>query len=362
MITWTFEDMQRSIDEICSGEKLVPIETELNTPMYIVFRHPSRKVVRMADIYVDKTIRRAKSDKFMTEAQMDSFMREKGIWTEADDLKVESIQKLINLRKSKIKDPEIDEAQKPYIQEAVVKLEQELFIAELKRERMLSNSAERVARQEKYDYLTWASSYDPETELRVWDTYTNYLTYCKDIDVEIKGKLLNEFLKFLVGHSTEEIRYIARNNIWRIDYMVAQAGGMHLLPTSPLNLTPDQKNLIWWTKYYQSIYEMLPDDQPEDYIIEDDESLDSYMADLQKERSQERASRRAEKKYGPAAKMAERLIMRSHPDYLQYEYDLVNPHAQKGRSDISLKDDPQMAGQHYKKSKAIQKSKKYTPE
>jgi hypothetical protein len=365
MLDWTFEQLQKSIEEICAGEKLVHVTQSISTiPMYVVFKHPTRKIVRLADIHIDKIMRRAKSDGFMTEAEMDIFMREKGIWTDDDDLKVESIHKLIDLRKKKLDDPEIEDANKPYIQEAVVKLEQELYDAELKRERMMSNTSERVARQEKYDYLTWACSYNPETDERIWDSYINYLTYCKEVDAVIKGSLLNEFLKFLVGHTTEQIRYIARNNIWRIDYMVAQAGGMHLLPRSPLDLTPDQKNLIWWTKYYQSIYDMMPDDQPDEYTIEDDEALDEYMAELHKERSQERTNRRAEKRYGTskAANMTTRLFMRSHPDYLIQKYDKANPTVNSNKAAITLADDPRMSKQHHQKVKRIQKSKRFVPE
>ena len=37
----------------------------------------------------------------------------------------------------------------------------------------------------------------------------------------------------------------------------------------------DQLMVLYWSHYYQSIYEMLPDDRPEETIIEDDAALDA---------------------------------------------------------------------------------------
>ena len=197
----------------------------------------------------------------------------------------------------------------------------------------------------------------------MWD---NYLTYYEEVErknIELKNKLLSEFLKYLVGHTTEEIRYIARSNLWRLDYLIAQKGNLHLFPKSSIELTPDQKNLLWWTGYYQSLYEMLPEDQPDDWVIQDDEELDKYMDELHKERSKDRAERKAEKQFGggSAEKMSTRLVMRSHPEYLDRDYDKANPVA-GDTADLSIDNDPNMEGAAFRRSKGIAKSKKFVKE
>jgi hypothetical protein len=85
------------------------------------------------------------------------------------------------------------------------------------------------------------------------------------------------------------------------------------------------------------------------------------MKELHQERSNEQSSRRAEKQGTTSAeRMAERLIMRSHPDYLKREYDVVNPHAIEGQTDIRVDDD--MEGRRQEKLKGmIQRAKKFTP-
>jgi hypothetical protein len=359
MINWTIEDLQTHIEQINKAEKLVTLETEdeLN-PMYLLFKYPSKRTVQLADIEADRTARKAKKDKFLTEDQIWDYLRKHNIWTEEDDKKVEATKALIDMRQRKLEDPDISESSKPYIREAIEKYEQELFKIELKKERMLVNSAERRIRQSKYEYMAWACSYDIETDMKLWE---NYLTFCNSVSTELKNKTLSEFLQFLAGHTTEQIRYIARSNLWRINYISAQKSNTPLFTCSVIDLTPDQLNLIWWSSYYESIYQMLPDDQPDDEIIEDDAALDKYMADLHKARQQERRERQANQNYSPssALRMKEVLVSPGHPDYQNFEYNKVNV---KGKSNVvTLQDDPENIAARRKTEQAIQKSKRFTP-
>jgi len=360
-IAWSIEELQSHIDEVTTGEKIIPIELSgRDTPHYILVKYPNRKILRLSEIEYDKYIYTAARLGVRTEAEMEKLIREKGIWTEDDDEIVAELMERLNKWKNKIVNPDVTENTKKLGLELIAKTEEDIYQAEKKKDVAMQNTAERRARSAKYDFLVWASSYRPETDERLYD---NYLTYCEEVDSELRNKLLGEFIKFyLVGHTTEEIRYIARSNLWRIQYVSAQKANMPLFPNSIRELTPFQLNLIWWSSYYQSIYELLPDDQPEDYIIEDDESLDKYMEDLHKERSKDRATRRAEKKYGAntAMKMQTALVMKSNPDYWDYDYDAANPITKKGQSNITLMDDPKNKAQAFKKTKGIQRSRKYT--
>jgi hypothetical protein len=355
------EELQGLIEDITGGQKLVTIEMDSGEPEYVIFKHPVKRINKLADIEYDKAFRMGKKLGLQTEEEMEATIRSRGIWTEQDDEKIEGFNNLLIKWRGKLKSPDLTSSAKSLASELIAKTEEDMYQLEKKREIAMVNTIERRARQAKYDYLVWACSYNPETDEKF---YNNYLTYCEKVDAELKSKLLGEFLRYLIGHTTEEIRYIARSNLWRIQYVSAQKANMPLFPCSIYDLTPDQLNLIWWSSYYQSIYEMLPDDQPDDRTIEDDEALDKYMEDLHKERSKERASKRAEKKYGSstAMKLNTALIMRSNPEYWDYEYDKVNPSmTQEDRSDLTLKDDPRNKGRIHKKTKGIQRSKRFNP-
>jgi hypothetical protein len=363
MIEWTLDKLQSTVEEICFSQKLVRVDFPDKEPLFTLLHYPTRRITILAGIEEQRTMWRAHRDGFMTEAQMEKLLRERGAWTEDDDALVEEVKEKINKWRSKLKDPDLSDSAKSMALELIPKLEEDLFKAELNKERGMVNTAERRARQAKYDYMLWACTYDPETDELMWP---NYLTFYEEVErknPELKNKLLSEFLRYLVGHTTEEIRYIARSNLWRLDYLIAQKGNLHLFPRSSVELTPDQKNLLWWTGYYQSLYEMMPEDQPDEWVIQDDEALDNYMEDLHKERSKDRAERKAEKQFGAqsAEKMATSLVMYSHPSYHDKDYDKVNK-TSSGKTDLTLQDDPNMEGAAFRRSKAISKSKKFVPD
>ena len=323
-IDWSLEQLQKSIDEIVSGERLVEVTSKSGESLFIVFKYPSRSDIRNSDIKMKQKTQEAIKDKHMTEEQMLQIIHERRIWTEADDEIVQDFKDKIIKWKDKLKNPDLTEKMRITVQEAIAGFEEKIFEAEYKKEFMLSKSADRIGRQEKFEYLAWSSSYDPETGERVWN---NYLTYCRLMDAKLKNNLLNEFIKYLGGRKTEEVRYIARSNLWRISYVIAQKTNTPLFSRAVVDLTPDQTNLAWWAGYYDGIYQMMPEDVPDEYTIEDDEALDAYMEALHKERSKERQDAKKDKKnpFGTksARHMKEQLIMRDNPDYLDIEYDKI---------------------------------------
>jgi hypothetical protein len=84
-------------------------------------------------------------------------------------------------------------------------------------------------------------------------------------------------------------------------------------------------NLAYWSHYYQNIYEMLPDDQPSEDIIEDDEALDAYLNDYYKERRKESLANRDKRKYGKSKLSAfdkeEVVVTKANELYQDIEYD-----------------------------------------
>jgi hypothetical protein len=360
MIDWTIEELHNQLEEIITGEKLIRLDQDPAGPIFVLFKYPPKAVIRQADKQGDLTVFQAKKDNFMTEEEMLDLLKKRGTWTEKEEEAVEKLRSKIKKWEEKLNNSDLGEGSRKSLTAIKSKLEDELWKVEVRRENSLAQSVERVGRKQKFDYLVWLCSYDVDTQDRMW---ANYLTYYKDLEENLRIKLLNELRIFLDGHSTEEIRYIARHNLWRIQYINAQKSNTPLFPGAVVQWTPDQLNLVWWSSYYQGIYEMLPEDQPDDWVIDDDDELDKYMSELHKERVKDRATRVAEKKYGPstAMKMKEVLITQAHPDYEHLEYDKP-PSVKKDIDAKTLRDDSQMKGASRKRAQAVTKSKRYVPE
>jgi hypothetical protein len=73
---------------------------------------------------------------------------------------------------------------------------------------------------------------------------------------------------------------------------------------------------MYWSHFYQSVYEMMPDDRPSDDIIEDDDALDAYMKDYYDEKSRERAASQGQSKNrgkNTAWNHQENIVFKSNP-------------------------------------------------
>jgi hypothetical protein len=108
--------------------------------------------------------------------------------------------------------------------------------------------------------------------------------------------------------------------------------------------TPDQIALIYWSSYYQHIYELLPDDRPEDSIISDDEALDAYMEALYKKKEEERNEGKVKRRGGNSKKGKlsawdrgeELIITAAHPEYMNMKYTEERIKASADTSDVEV--------------------------
>jgi hypothetical protein len=124
----------------------------------------------------------------------------------------------------------------------------------------------------------------------LWKTFEDF----KQIeDFKYRDKILSEFLDFYAGITTDTVRYIARNNMWRIRYVNSQKTGEALFGVATTDYTADMLNISYWSNYYDNIYQMMPEDRPSDLVIEDDEALDAYMKAYYEDRTKEDAARRS---------------------------------------------------------------------
>jgi hypothetical protein len=107
--------------------------------------------------------------------------------------------------------------------------------------------------------------------------------------------VLSEFMLFYGGISTSIIRAIARGSLWRIRYVTSMKTSEPLFGVPASQYTNDMLSLAYWSHYYQNVFEMLPDSQPPEDIIADDEALDAYLKDYYDEQKRESLGRRHHK-------------------------------------------------------------------
>jgi len=313
----TLEEVERYIEEIATRQRLVEIDGHI-----LIFKQPSIKLLQYAKFLHDKEYKEALNEGFLSKEDIKKILEERNIISDEDKVRLAKLYNQLEAQRVLLSKTTKVKANQDRIKKVIRRLEQDIAEIENKEKIKLSMSADIKAEEFKLLYLCWVSTYVYESGELYWPTFEDFL---EERDLVFRQNVLNEFVSFQNGLPTDVIRALARSNLWRIRYMtsIKTSEPVFGIPTS--EYTPDMLNLMYWSHYYQNIYEMLPEDRPPDFIIDDDEALDAYMEDYYKEHEKEVAARRDKKRLGNSRLSAfdqeEVIVTRSHELYEDIEYD-----------------------------------------
>lgn len=331
-----FQEIEALLDSVISNKRLEKIEHPGGVE-FLIFSYP-----RSQDLVISRYMR----DKAMIDAQKEGLptleealvLADKATSKEDKD-KLKSLHEQIKAQEAVLEVTAI-EARRDVVRENIERLQEEARELENKSQHLLYMSQERKADEESFLYLAWASAYAVTGE-RFWKTFDDFE---KETSQDLRLSFIEKFAKFNVGLSSKEIRFLSRHSLWRIRYTAATKMGQQLFDNGLVDLTPDQLSLLYWSNYYQSIFEMLPDEQPSPEVIEDDEKLDEYMDSYFKQREEDRTEGKAadRSKTGRPQKLnawekgQELIITPSHPDYMKLAYSKERVKSAEGTSEVEV--------------------------
>jgi hypothetical protein len=332
----SFQETEALLESVISNKRLVPIEVSDRTE-FVVMSYPTSQDLILSRYHREKALVEARAAGLPTleeaEAQIEKTV------TQEDKDKLQDLEEKIEAQE-KVHDVTAIEARREAVRENIERLQSQVQELNAKKQNYLYHSQERKADEESFLYLAWASAYAVTGE-RFWKTFEEFEN---ETDYALRATVLEAFTKFNIGLPSKTIRFLARHSLWRIRYVAASKTGQQLFDNGLVDLTPDQLSLLYWSNYYQSIFEMLPDDQPSQEIIEDDEKLDEYMESYFKQREEDRNESKAEKrsstgrrqKLNAWEKGEELIITPSHPDYMKLAYSKERVKAAEGTSEIEV--------------------------
>ncbi len=309
------ETLERYLCNIFIGQIIDVVD---NTTL--IFKQPDNLLKLKSNLEYDAAYNNAVASGLLTLDQIEELLVSRNVFTEED-------QKLVDVLENRIEAQEVLLSKvirvngNPKRVEGIIKgLREELIELKTKKYSMLTMSADNKAEDSRSLYLCWGCTYKDTNEL-YWKTHEALLG---ETNLAFKNKILSIFLKFYRGINTKTIRTIARSNLWRIRYVSSMKTSDSLFGVPTSDYTNDQLNLVYWSNYYQNIYEMMPEDRPSDLVIEDDDSLDSYMKAYYEERNREDAARKSKhqtKGSMSAFDKEEVVITKANPLYQDIKYD-----------------------------------------
>lgn len=327
------EEIEAYIKLISSGKKFINIDG-----VDLIFKQPDMNLKMKGDYVRERAYDRAVGSGLLPLNELEDLIDKRNIITPEEKEELKKLESRLEGQKAILNKTKKVQSNVDRVRKIVDDLENRINEIKYKRLSKISFSADVKAEEEKYVYLCRNSVYDFVSEDLYWQ---NERVYNSDKNYKFKQRVLDEYVTFLRGLSTDVIRYLARNNLWRVRYITSVKSAEDLFGVPTSNYTDDMLNLTFWSNYYQNIYEMLPEDRPSDQIIEDDEALDAYMASYHEEKEKESLARKGSKKYGNRGKMSafnneEVIVTRSNDLYENLNYD-------KPREAQRVKDRPVVA-------------------
>ena len=314
----TIDEIERCLCKIFTGKSLCYINNETDE-VCITFKHPDNFIRLKANNVYDKAYKAAIEDGILPLKDLEELIKKRNLFTSNDEDKLLGLRSQLQAQQVLLSKTTVVKSNADRIEKVIEELKHQILEIEYKKYSKLAMSAETKAEEERSSYFCWACSYNND-EL-YWKEYKDFLI---ETNLSFRSTVLTEFLKFYSGIDTKIVRYIARSNLWRIRYVTSQKVSDPLFGVPTSQYTNDMLNLSYWSNFYQNIYEMLPEDRPNDLIIEDDEALDAYMKNYYEERNREDAARKSKRKSQgklSAFDNEEVIVTQSNELYEDIEYD-----------------------------------------
>lgn len=310
------------------------MEKEGEGEIPLLIKHPSSFDHRVAESIYERSLKQAQAEGLPTQEEMEKIISERGIFGQKQIDEIEDIKKKIKAQKLVLSKTTRVPARRDRLKTIIKELEEEAALILLKKDRFLEQTRERKALEQKHLYLTWKATYNVYTEDLYWKSYEDFAA---ERDFLFRKRVYVEYALMHYGLTQEVVRSIARSSLWRIRYVGALKLGESLFGRPISEYTTDQTSLLYWSQFYQSVYEMMPDERPSDEIIEDDEALDAYMNDWYDERNRDNAASKAKKgNYGKSSAWdhQETLVTRANPMFkdIKYSETLAEKAKNKGKT------------------------------
>ena len=332
----SYDELSNVILKIATAQDIVKIEHGSKT-MWLAFKQPNNLIKLRANSIYDDAYNKALEDGLLTSKQLEELLETRNIFTSKDQEMIDKLESKLNGQKVLLAKTTKVKANSDRLKNIIAVLEHEINEIMYKKYSRMMMSAETKADEYKRGYICSMCVYDESDNLQ-WGLFDSFMN---ETDLVLKDKITSEFSKFYNGVDTTTVRYVARHGLWRIQYVNSQKVSDPLFGVPTSQYSNDQLNLVYWSNYYQNIYEMMPEDKPSDLIIEDDDALDAYMSSFYEERTREDAARRSKKDSGgklSAFDKEEVIVTQSNELYQDIKYDKPREAQRlKDRTDVKKK-------------------------
>ena len=274
-----FAELQKLYLRICCACTII----NLNDVVYFIY-DPSSGDQLLGVHYYEQVYDTLVTNGVMTETQCELLLKQKGQWSVEEDDKIKTLQDNLEKLNIRLGELEFKSTEKKSVLNYIDLTKAELNRLAHKKQSLLVNSAEYIAKLETYKYYLFLLTFD-QNKKRMW---TDWKTFCD---------LPNTFVSYLITKAYVDndlietnIRRLARNEPWRSTWLLASKTG-RLFDRAAQDITDYQRNLVTWSIIYDNALEHP--DSPSTEIMENDLLFDQWL-ETQSRKRREAAGKKSE--------------------------------------------------------------------
>ncbi len=334
----SYQQVEELLESVLNNKRLIKVDAEPGEPddRFVILSHPAPDEILLSRYTREAALIDAAKEGLPSREDIIEVIEERGILKPEEKERLTELRDKIAAQRRLLSLTKI-EARRTPVEKSIAMLLEEVGHLESKGEELYLLTREYKADEAALLYLVWAATYTLKSA-KWWQSFDAFEA---ETDLTFRSSVITEYAMFNRGLSTEKIRFLARHVLWRIRYTAALKIGGPLFPQELHAITPDQQSLLYWSNFYQSIYEMMPDDQPDDKTIQDDDALDGYMEMYFKSREEERNEGKLKRGSHGSGKLTakesdEVIVTANHPDYISLAYSDKRVKADEASSEVEV--------------------------
>jgi hypothetical protein len=311
----SYEEIEKNLNKIFTGKEFINVND-----MLLEFRFPSAVIKQKASMIFEKAREDAIKQGMLSKEDLEALVEKRNLISAAEILKLKKLYSQLEAQEVLLGKTTLVKANQDRIKQVINRLRHDINEIEYKKNSKLLISADVKAEEERSFYLCSRCVYKEDGNL-LWATHKDA---CAEKNIEFKDRVLINYIRMCSGVSTPIVRELSRSIPWRIRYINSMKTSDPLFGVPTSEYTTDQLNLVYWSNYYQNIFDMMPEDRPSDMVIEDDDALDAFMKNYYEDRNRQEASRKHKNRRSgklSAFDAEEVIVTRSHELYQDIEYD-----------------------------------------
>lgn len=307
------KEKERYINRILSGSIRCKLEGKA---VYISMSSFTDKL-EGNEIY-SECLSEAELNGVFTEDQVISEMISAGLWSHEEDRQMESLpEQLEDLKVGLFKSDGNDKLQEG-IRKKLKEKKDEFYSLVQKRSDFTKHTSSGLSETIESQYLLYTS---------VVDRSGNFLFDGEnfwDEDLKIIDSIYSQYISSFIREA--DLREIARTDPWRSIWNASKSeNSLFGVPASRLN--KDQKALVNWSRFYDSVNESP--EAPADRVIKDDDMLDGWVISQSRKREKDKFRRDMEEKANKHSGAGEIGIPVGSDRMARQVDDLNNPMAKR---------------------------------